>query len=301
MTGEIALRSPAKINWTLDVLGRRDDGYHEVRTILQTIGLFDTVRLTLADELTISVRGGTRGLRRHARENPESNLAFRAAQLLKMSTGYDRGAAISLQKHVPVASGLGGGSSNAAAVLRGLRQLWSLDIDDTRLTEIASELGSDVPFFLRGGTAIASGRGEAIEPLPDIPTRSLLLAWPPAAIRADKTARMYGALRNDHFSDGTHSAQLQQRLNSSQPLRDDDLGNAFETVLSDIAPGTARTLELISKLEMRRPHLCGSGPALFLLDGTGEDIWSLAAIHDLGLATITCPTTVSAAEATEIL
>lgn len=296
MSNELSLRAYAKINWTLEVLGRRADGYHEIRTIMQTIGLFDTVRLSPADELSISVSGGTRGLRRHTREDPESNLAYRAAQLLKHLAGYDGGVSILLFKHIPVASGLGGGSSDAAAVLRGLRRLWSLDIDDAALAGIAAELGSDVPFFLSGGTALASGRGEEIEPLPDVPECELLVGWPSPSLRNDKTAGMYSKLSSEHFNDGSFSTQLLRRLPSGQPLRDSDLYNAFEAVLSDVSPNTARSFGHYAERGLPRPHLCGSGPAIYFLGGTGEDIWSLPGDNDLGLATMTNPKTVTAAE-----
>ena len=181
----VRVRAPAKINWTLEVLGKRPDGYHEIRSVMQTIDICDTVMLEPADELLLRVHGD-RSLRQRP---PERNLAFLAAQELRRQTGVTAGARIVLGKEIPLAAGLGGGSSDAAAVLRGLRALWELDCSDEQLASIAAELGSDVSFFVFGGAAIASGRGGRIERLPEVPSRSLAIAWPKRPSWSDKTAR----------------------------------------------------------------------------------------------------------------
>lgn len=267
-TQRVTVLAPAKINWMLEVLGRRPDGYHEVRTVLQTISLSDTVILQPAAELTLSVRGGTRAFRREMRASPESNLAFRAARLLRERTRNSVGVEIWLSKHVPVAAGLGGGSSDAAAVLRGLRVLWKLDISDEELSSIGAELGSDVPFFLRGGTAIASGRGEVVEPLPDAQAQQVQVTPPRLRVVANKTARMYGALRPEYCTDGSRTEALAERIRHGEPVRDEDCFNVFEQVLPEVDPERAAAFEA-ARDSGRCLHLCGSGPAYFTLAAGG--------------------------------
>jgi 4-diphosphocytidyl-2-C-methyl-D-erythritol kinase len=258
--------APAKINWTLEVLGKRADGYHEVRTILQTINLYDSVTVTTADDLSMSYRGATRSFRRKSQESPEWNLAYRAAMLLRGRTRCERGADIRLDKHIPVAAGLGGGSSDAAAVLRGLRELWDLSISDEELASLAAELGSDVPFFLRGGTALGKERGDVIEPLPVGPEQHLVLAWPRGRAPApDKTARMYAALRPEHYTDGSSTERLAARWRKGNPVRDEDCFNVFEAALSEADAEASELLQKAAVLGVGQPHLCGSGPAVFFL------------------------------------
>ncbi len=271
----VFLRAPAKVNWTLEVLSQRSDGYHEVRTILQTLWTQDELALDLADEIGLSVRGVTNGLRaapphirRWARqiEVPESNLAYHAACLLRTRARYRGGAQIRLRKRIPLAAGLGGGSSDAAATLLGLRHLWRLDISGEELVAIAAELGSDVPFFLRGGTALASGRGERIEPLPDAAKQRLVIAWPKPAHRIpNKTARMYAALRPEHYTDGSRTERLAERLRAGKPVRDEDVFNVFEGVLPEVDPPAAELFERAATFGIGQPHLAGAGPAFFFL------------------------------------
>lgn len=260
----LRLLAPAKINWTLEVLGKRPDGYHEVRTVMQTIDLCDEITVAPAGKLSLDINGSEQALRDLPRED---NLAYRAAQLLWERAGFRGGARIVLAKRIPVAAGLGGGSSDAAAVLRGLRRLWALNISDRELTSIAAQLGSDVPFFLRGGTAVASGRGEVIQPLPDAPVRELTIAWPSHAPRPDKTARMYAALRPEHYTDGSATARLAERLRRNHPPREEDLYNAFEAVVAEVDPDGDALLNR-ARASLGSAHLCGSGPAVFSVSTT---------------------------------
>ena len=254
----LRLRAPAKINWTLEVLGKREDGYHEVRTVLQTIALADVITLTPHDGISLSLTGNVDAL---AGQPPETNLAHRAAQLLQRDA--TQGVRIELEKRIPVAAGLGGGSSDAAAVLRGLRMLWHLDISDDELAAAATQLGSDVPFFLRGGTALASGRGEVLDPLPDYARQRLFLAWPNRSAPAGKTANMYGSLRPSDSTDGSRSQLIAERLRAGKPTAANAVYNAFEQALRRVDPAYAQQLDELPSLG--GPHLCGSGPAIFYL------------------------------------
>jgi 4-diphosphocytidyl-2-C-methyl-D-erythritol kinase len=178
----LRLRSHAKINWHLEVRGRRADGYHELRTLFQTIELADEIDLERSGgEIDVRIEGESLGL-----EAGPANLAWRAARsfLDRFAPGSGDGVRITLRKRVPLGSGLGGGSSNAATVLSGLAALWGVDRGDARLVEIAARLGADVPFFLTGGVALGRGRGDEIAALPDADTgdQEIWLAVPPFAV-----------------------------------------------------------------------------------------------------------------------
>src|SRR5690625_998523 len=166
-------KAPAKINLSLDVLGKRDDGFHDVEMVMTTIDLSDRIELRSLDKDEIHVSLESRYV-----PNDERNLAYRAAQLIKERYRIASGIHIKIEKKIPVSAGLGGGSTDAAAVLRGLNRLWSLNIPIKELADLGGALGSDVPFSVHGGTAIARGFGEEIEQLPSPPPCWVILAKP---------------------------------------------------------------------------------------------------------------------------
>lgn len=165
----LTLQSYAKINWTLEILGRRTDGYHELRTILQTVNLADTLNFTLLDhDIVVEC------------DHPEvptdeRNLVWKAASLLRELTGPDRGVRIEIIKRIPTAAGLGGGSSNAAVTLLALLRLWEIELPFRQLCRLGSRLGADVPFFFIGGTCLGVGRGDEVYPVAEIEVDHLLL------------------------------------------------------------------------------------------------------------------------------
>jgi len=172
MNESLRVRSYAKINWTLDVLFKREDGYHELRTLFQTISLYDTLRLRRTD-----------GFIEISCNDPlvpcdETNLVHRAAAALAKETGIKSGASIHIEKRIPVGAGLGGGSSNAAATLLALCELWETNVEYRILVKIGASLGSDVPFFLLGGTAIGIGRGEEVYPTEQVKCSEIALVNP---------------------------------------------------------------------------------------------------------------------------
>jgi len=261
------LFAPAKVNWTLEVLGRRPDGYHEVMTVLQTLDLCDRVVLSPARDVQVRVTGRVADL---SEVSAEENLALRAAMALRQEVGgKGPGALIELEKVVPAAAGLGGGSSDAAAVLRGLNALWGLGLSLEELSVIGSRLGADVPFFLHGGTAQASGRGEDVTPLPDVPSRRLLIVVPPVSLPG-KTAGMYRRLTPEHYTGGERTRRLVDKLTAGGSVSDDDIFNVFERVLAGAVPAAAAAIERCREAGLGRPHLAGSGPAFFFLLPEGE-------------------------------
>ena len=268
---KISTVAPAKINWTLEVLGRRPDGYHEVRTVFQTVSLCDRVRVSAAEGLELVLRGpagqGTNSL---AGLPPSENLAYRAAVLLRETAGERiLGARVELEKAIPAGTGLGGGSSDAAATLRALDRLWGLGLPPGELARVGAQLGADVPFFLFGGTALGCGRGDEVTPLGDVPAQPLLLVVPKRRT-AGKTAAMYAGLRSEHFSGGEASERLAAVIERGAAPGDNDVRNTFENIAAEVLPEAADAAEHCRRLGLR-PHLAGSGPAQFaLLKADGE-------------------------------
>ena len=173
---EVRIPAYAKVNLRLEVLGKRADGFHELRTIFQTISLHDTLRLSKSKKPGITLR--VRGNSILSEEPIERNLVYRAIDSLRRELKVRSGVAIVLDKRIPAGRGLGGGSSDAAAALLGYLRLIGRRIDSERLLSIAANLGADVPFFLFGGSALGIGRGEEIYPLPDLAKRTLLVVSP---------------------------------------------------------------------------------------------------------------------------
>jgi 4-diphosphocytidyl-2-C-methyl-D-erythritol kinase len=255
--------APAKINWTLEVLGRRDDGFHEVRTVLQAIDLSDTVRVSPLDRIEVRLAGRTAGLE----AAPEDNLAYRAAAVLCDKAGEPSlGALVEVEKSIPVGAGLGGGSSDAAAVLRALNRLWCVGLSAPELACLGSKLGADVPFFLAGGTAFGRGRGDEIRPLPDIAARRLIIVAPPERM-AEKTARMYSRLGPEQYSHGAATKALVEKLEEGGEPESSDIMNAFEEVAGEVFLSLDGIRRRASEWGIGMLHLCGSGPALFALPG----------------------------------
>jgi 4-diphosphocytidyl-2-C-methyl-D-erythritol kinase len=185
----IVIESHAKINLYLEVLAKRDDGFNNIETIFQTVSLADTLTLEAADALTFTCDDP-------ALAAEPDNLVERAARALLAHAGVTRGARMHLAKRIPVAAGLAGGSGDAAAALFGLNQLWQLGVDDTALATLALALGSDVPYCLRGGTALATGRGEVIAGLDELPESWFVLVHPPVGVSAGWVYRHPGLARN---------------------------------------------------------------------------------------------------------
>ena len=248
------LRAYAKINLTLEVLGRREDGYHEVRTILQKVDLWDTLHIAHATDIDFTC--SWKGL------EVEGNLVPRAAVRLREMFGVQAGARIHLEKRIPEAMGLGGGSSDAAAALVGLHRLWGLPILEGQLAGIAAELGSDVPFFLLfEGAAKAEGRGESVSALPPLPPCWVLLVCPDVALE-EKTGRLYGSLSQDSYSDGAvYTAAVRAIREGRFPAG--CLRNAFDDVADRVYGITEDAREAMARAGASEVHLCGSGPGLY--------------------------------------
>ena len=256
----------AKLNLTLEVLGRRQDGYHQVRTILQTIDLADLLEISPAASLRVECDDSSL--------QGEANLVWRAARALAEVSNHQPGAHVYIQKHIPVGMGLGGGSSDAAAALLSLNQLWGLDLSIRELSQVAAGLGSDVAFFLRGGTALGEGRGEIIEPLSPLPSLPVTLICPESTI-PNKTSRMYSLLTSAHYSDGGVTMRMIQALVGGA-FAPDLIYNVFEAVAWQGFPDLSWLYQQSGGSSSERLHLCGAGPAWFTLPSSEDEFHRLS-------------------------
>jgi 4-diphosphocytidyl-2-C-methyl-D-erythritol kinase len=250
-------RAYAKINLTLDVRGRRSDGYHELVTVMQTVDLYDTICLAESADEQIHLRCDRPEL------NNADNLAVRAAQLMRQRLDIKRGLVLELRKCIPTAAGLGGGSSDAAAILLTLWKWWQLPLHAGDLLDMAAALGSDVPFFLTGGLALCEGRGEQVTPLtPRWPAalRWFVLIKPAIAI---STAAVFGNLPASDYSDGSHSRAVCAALEEGHDPRLEDLHNDLERGVLERYPEVARARSDLYSAGAELVRLSGSGPTLF--------------------------------------
>jgi len=265
-TGNIRfVRSYAKINLTLDVLGKRADGYHELATIMQIVDLYDTICLTATENPSVRILCSRPELAN------DDNLAVRAAQAVLQRLSLPRGVLIELHKNIPVAAGLGGGSSNAAAILLALRQWWQLPLSPEDLLAIAASLGSDVPFFLTGGLALCEGRGERITPLsPSWPSamRWLLLLKPSIGV---STATVFRNLLANDYTDGSFSRTVRTALEAKHSLEPEHLHNSLERGVLERYPDVAQAREHMLQAGASTVRLSGSGPTLFATFSSLDD------------------------------
>lgn len=246
----------AKINLSLEVTGRRSDHYHNVLTILQTVELHDTLTFAPAAELTLTCSIPSLA--------NEDNLVLRAARLLQRATGRQDGAAIHLEKGIPVASGLGGGSSDAATALVALSQLWNLHMTAANLQNLAAVLGSDVPFFLVGGTALASDRGQLVEPLPALPQHWVVIVRPALDI-PEKTQLMYAHITPREYTTGTVTRHIARLIRDKNCLEPGLIFNVFEWVAFQRFEKIDEVRQRVVDAGADHVRLCGAGPALYAI------------------------------------
>lgn len=246
------VRAYAKVNLDLRVLGPRADGYHEIRTLFQTIALHDTLWFSRVQ-----------GPLRVTSTDPElptgaGNIVGKAARLVWAAGGRGgepRGVTVRIVKRIPVQAGLGGGSSDAAAALVALDRLWNARLSPADLHRLAASLGSDVPFFLAGGTALGAGRGDVLYPLPDLPARFVVVAQPSEGVSTAEAYRWLAAARGG-------PGRLQQLAVPWSPYQT-AVGNDFERVVFARLPAAARLRRVLARAGAELAMLSGSGSAVF--------------------------------------
>ena len=253
----LTIEAPAKINLTLEVLGKRSDGYHEIRSVIQTLSFCDSLQITPGKE--VEFKGNI------PEWSSERSLVIKAVESLKKATGSVMGAKIKIKKRIPLISGLGGDSSDAAAILRGLNQFWELNVPPNKLRDMAQNLGSDVSFFLTGGTALMEGRGETITSLPPIPHHWIILIIPDVSRIPGKTKRLYSMLQPAHFTDGKITDKLAADLKLKGEFNTSLLFNTFENVVFARGEELTNYRDHLLKIGAPNVHLAGSGPTLFTI------------------------------------
>lgn len=268
----LTLSANAKINLTLDILGTREDGYHEVAMIMQEISLHDTLSMGKINQgisLTIAIEGQKGTL-----PADESNLCWQAAALVQKEYNLQEGVEIHLTKRIPMAAGLAGGSADAAAVLKGMNHLFRLGMTEARLCELGARLGSDIPFCIMGGTMLATGRGEVLTRLPSFPRLSVVLAKPPVGVSTAWAYKNY-----DAGYDGPHpdnEAMLEAIHGGDAHKAASLLCNVLEGVTETEHPVIADYKRLMMEHGAMASMMSGSGPTVFGLVREKQQAWHLA-------------------------
>ena len=253
---KIKLKALGKINLGLDVLGRRPNGYHDVRMVMQTVYLYDQILLEKTDKEGISLETNLFYLPVN-----ENNLAYRAAKMLIDEFAIKEGVHISLEKHIPVAAGMAGGSSNAAAVLYGMNRLFQLGLTEQELMDRGVQLGADVPYCIMRGTVLAEGIGEKLTPLPAMPKCHVLLAKPPISVSTQKVYEKLDAQKVTKHPDidgillGLQTGDL-KKITSS-------MGNVLENVTITEYPQIERIKDVMKEEGALNAMMSGSGPTVF--------------------------------------
>ncbi len=264
---ELHLNAYAKINLTLDVLGDRPDGYHDIETVLHTVELHDSITLRENGE-GIAVQCASPDV-----PADTQNIVHRAAALLKETFRVPRGVEVELTKCIPIASGLGGGSSDAAVTLLGLAQMWKLRLGERQLLDLAGQIGSDVPFFLAGGAALAVGRGERIRSLRPLPTTWVVLARPRLQV---STEWAYGELNHETPRRRPDTSGVVRALDAEDPAEVGRLlCNVFEDVVESHHPAVRALRERMAAHRPLGVSMSGTGPVLFALAAKESEARSL--------------------------
>ncbi len=254
----------AKVNLTLEILGRRRDGFHNLASVMQTVDLFDTIEFSESNRVNVICDDDEIA--------PEINLASKAASVLQQQVGITNGATITIKKNIPVSAGLGGGSSDAAAALRGLNKLWNLGLSLDELTEIGAEIGSDVPFLVRGGTALVQGRGEDVTPINPAAVPKFLILTPEVVLEHStaKTASVFSHVKESMFTRGNLTHKLAARIRAAGDCPPEFFFNQFGTITEELFPGWNKDRDLIMSFGARDVMLCGAGPSMFTIPSSKE-------------------------------
>ena len=253
---QIQMKAFAKINLGLDVIGKRPDGYHDLRMVMQTVNLYDTVEITGTRASGVRMKTNLKFL-----PTDRANHAYQAAQMLIEEFGIQSGAFIKLEKHIPVAAGLAGGSADAAAVLEGMNRLFDLGLSQEELRKRGVKIGADVPYCIMKGTALAEGIGELLTPLPRIPECSIVIAKPDVRV---STKYVYTHLSLDENTKHPQiDAQIEAIRKGDLALMSSLCGNVLEDVTIPAHPQIAALKKEMMDGGALKAMMSGSGPSVF--------------------------------------
>lgn len=254
---ELQLKAPAKINLTLDVCGKRPDGYHELATVMHQITLADDIKLTRLEEPIIRLSSGSSLL-----PDDRQNLAYRAAEEMLARYAPDKGIQIAITKRIPIAAGLAGGSTDAAAVIKGINQLFALHLSAAELCERGLAIGSDVPFCVVGGTAFCTGRGEIMQPLPKGPVLHLVLVKPDFSLSTAAVYRQFDSVQSSFLRPQHETFQKSWETSALSDIAS-GMANVLEAASFSMQPEIPRLLEQMLALGALAARMTGSGPTVF--------------------------------------
>lgn len=248
-------KAPAKLNLSLDILRKRTDGYHDVEMVMTTIDLCDRIELTPLSDNQIEVTLWSQFV-----PNDERNLAYQAAKVFKETYHIHQGVHIKIDKCIPVSAGLGGGSADAAAVLRGLNRLWNVNVSKKELAQLGATISSDVSFCVYGNTAIARGRGEEIEPLPNPPPCWVVLAKPDIGV---STRTVFQQIEIEKLQHPNTNGVVRALYTRNFKEMCQHLGNALEDITMQMYPEVKRLKEKMIKAGATGVLMSGSGPTVY--------------------------------------
>ena len=251
------INSYAKLNLSLEVIGKFDDGYHEIKSIMQTIDIYDSLEFYPSNNININVIGNHIPI--------QNNLVYKAVMYLKNLYLVKEGINIKIVKNIPIASGLGGGSGNAANTILALNKIWNLNLTFEEMTSLAIKLGSDVPYFLYQGTALVEGKGEKVTKLLDINIRDILIISPNSKIISSKTEKMFNYLTEDNYSDGYITDNLIKKINNRSVISNSEIHNVFNNISFESYKFMKDLLNNLNKLGISKFNICGSGPSIFMI------------------------------------
>ena len=249
----LKLYSPAKINLTLEILNKRQDNFHNIISLVTDISLKDEIVFSNSKSVTFDSNFSL---------DQKSNSILNTISLIKKKFKLDNGIDVKLIKNIPLASGLGGGSSNAATTLIALNDIWQLNLNKTEMMLIGSEIGSDVPYFLEKGLCVINDRGENVRKIKESPLMWFVLLFSEHKHK-NKTKHMYESLTLDTFTNGGLTRKLEARLRNNSDLPNELMFNGFNNIADKIFPGLSEKRNVFNTLVGEETVLCGAGPTLF--------------------------------------
>mgnify|MGYP002537065285 FL=1 len=268
----IKLKSRAKVNLSIDVLGKRQDGYHLVEMIMQTIDLYDLIEINEKDNDQITIKSASEEIPLDC-----NNLVYKAADLIKKTFNLTKGVEIYIQKNIPVAAGMAGGSSNAAAILVGLNKLWNLNLSNQQLEKIGLKLGADVPFCINGGAVLASGIGEELTPIKGLTKDVCILVCKPDLFVSTK--EVYECIDSKDIDKRPNNKFLIECLKNEDTRQlAENMFNVLEGVTVEIHPVIQQIKDIMITNKALGAMMSGSGPTVFGLYENREDAVKCKAI-----------------------